>query len=287
MRLEESYKHLEKIENIGVVLRPQSPNLKEAYLKIERLFKENSINVLLEENSANMIDKSGINFDTLCKNVDFLISVGGDGTLIGVVRKSIGYNLPVLGINLGTLGFLTDIKLEELENFIEDLIKNNYTISPRMMIEATINGEKIMAFNDLVIARKNLSSMLEIRAKIDNKAFNTYFGDGLIVATPSGSTAYNLSAGGPIVHPLTNAFILTPVAAHSLTQRPIVVPVDFEIEFKTPNDKAAVIVDGQELYELKEDELISIKISEQKALMLHRCSRDYFEVLSEKLRWGN
>lgn len=123
MRLEESYKHLEKIENIGVVLRPQSPNLKEAYLKIERLFKENSINVLLEENSANMIDKSGINFDTLCKNIDFLISVGGDGTLIGVVRKSIGYNLPVLGINLGTLGFLTDIKLEELENFIEDLIK--------------------------------------------------------------------------------------------------------------------------------------------------------------------
>lgn len=287
MRLEESYKHLEKIENIGVVLRPQSPNLKEAYLKIEELFKRNGINVFLEESSANMIDKSGIDFNTLCKNVDFLISVGGDGTLIGVVRKSIGYNLPVLGINLGTLGFLTDLKLEELESFIEDLLKNNYTISPRMMIEATINGENIMAFNDLVIARKNLSSMLEIRAKIDNKAFNTYFGDGLIVATPSGSTAYNLSAGGPIVYPLTNAFIITPVAAHSLTQRPIVVPADFEIEFKTPNDKAAVIVDGQELYELKKDELISIKIAQQKALMLHRSKRDYFEVLSEKLRWGN
>lgn len=288
MRLEKSCKHLEKIESIGVVLRPQSPNLKEAYLKIEKLFKKKSIDVLLEENSASMIEKSGVGFETLCKNVDFLISVGGDGTLIGVVRKSIGYNIPVLGINLGTLGFLTDLKLEELERFIEDLLKNNYTISPRMMIEATINGKTIMAFNDLVIARKNLSSMLEIRAKIDKKAFNTYFGDGLIVSTPSGSTAYNLSVGGPIVYPLTNAFIITPIAPHSLTQRPIVVPADFEIEFKvTKNTGAVVIIDGQELYDLNKDEIIKIKIATKKSKMLHRSSRDFFEVLSEKLRWGN
>lgn len=287
MRLEKSCEHLKKIENIGVVLKPNSPELKDAFLKVEKLFLDKNIDLILEKSSAQMISQNGLDFDLMCQKSDFLISIGGDGTLLGVVRKSFKYNLPVLGINLGTLGFLTDLKLEDLPCFIEDLLINDYKIEPRMMIEAQIGDKKFIAFNDIVISRKNLSSMLEIKAKIDKKEFNTYYGDGLIVATPSGSTAYNLSAGGPIVYPLTNAFIITPVAAHSLTQRPIVVPADFEIEFKTPNDKAAVIVDGQELYELDKDELISIKIAQQKALMLHRTTRDYFEVLSEKLRWGN
>jgi len=157
-----------------------------------------------------------------------------------------------------------------------------------MIIEGQIKDKKFIAFNDIVISRKNLSTMLEVRAKIDKKAFNTYFGDGLIVSTPSGSTAYNLSVGGPIVYPLTNAFIITPIAPHSLTQRPIVVPADFEIEFKVTKDTGAVvIIDGQELYDLNKDEIIKIKIATKKSKMLHRSSRDFFEVLSEKLRWGN
>ena len=287
MRLDRSYKLLKKIENIGIILKPNSPELKDAYLKIKYLFENKNINIFLEEQSAKMIDASGLSFEDLCSKVDFLVSVGGDGTLLGVVRRAFKYELPVLGINLGTLGFLTDLNMNQLPEFIEDLLKNNYKINQRMIIKGSIKSKKFIAFNDIVISRKNLSSMLEVKAKIDGKAFNTYFGDGLIVSTPSGSTAYNLSVGGPIVYPLTEAFIITPIAPHSLTQRPIVVPADFEIEFKTPNDKAAVIVDGQELYELDKDELISIKIAQQKALMLHRTTRDYFEVLSEKLRWGN
>lgn len=287
MRLEKSCKQLEKIENIGIVLRPQSPELKETFFEIKELFKKRGIELILEEESAKMIGQSGIDFDSLCKKVDFIISVGGDGTLLGVVRKAFFYNLPVLGINLGTLGFLTDLNFDDLEEFIEDLLKNDYKISPRMIVEGTIRDKKFIAFNDIVISRKNLSSMLEIRAKIDKKAFNTYFGDGLIVCTPSGSTAYNLSVGGPIVYPLTNAFIITPIAPHSLTQRPIVVPADFEIEFKVPFDEATVIVDGQEMYELKKSEIISIKIATKQAKMLHRTSRNFFTVLSEKLRWGN
>ncbi|MBL3519826.1 NAD(+)/NADH kinase [Arcobacter lanthieri] len=288
MRLEKSCKRLDKIEKIGVVLRPESPELKEVYEKIEELFLQKEISLILEDNSAVMIGRDGINFENLCKNVDFLISVGGDGTLLGVVRKAFKYDLPVLGINLGTLGFLTDLSMEQLPKFIDDLMINNYKINSRMIIEGSIKDKKFVAFNDIVISRKNLSSMLKVKAKIDKKAFNTYFGDGLIVATPSGSTAYNLSVGGPIVYPLTEAFIITPIAPHSLTQRPVVVPADFEIEFKVPNSsEAVVIVDGQEMYELKKDEILKIKIATKKAKMLHRSSRDFFKVLSEKLRWGN
>ncbi|WP_418181034.1 NAD(+)/NADH kinase [Aliarcobacter lanthieri] len=288
MRLEKSCKRLDKIEKIGVLLRPESPELKEVYEKIEELFLQKEISLILEDNSAVMIGRNGINFENLCKNVDFLISVGGDGTLLGVVRKAFKYDLPVLGINLGTLGFLTDLSMEQLPKFIDDLIINNYKINSRMIIEGSIKDKKFVAFNDIVISRKNLSSMLKVKAKIDKKAFNTYFGDGLIVATPSGSTAYNLSVGGPIVYPLTEAFIITPIAPHSLTQRPVVVPADFEIEFKVPNSsEAVVIVDGQEMYELKKDEILKIKIATKKAKMLHRSSRDFFKVLSEKLRWGN
>lgn len=287
MRLEKSCEHLKKIENIGVVLKPNSPELKDAFLRVEKLFLDKNIDLILEKNSAQMISQNGLDFDLMCQKSDFLISIGGDGTLLGVVRKSFKYNLPVLGINLGTLGFLTDLKLEDLPSFIEDLLINDYKIEPRMMIEAQIGNKKFIAFNDIVISRKNLSSMLEIKAKIDKKEFNTYYGDGLIVSTPSGSTAYNLSVGGPIVYPLTNAFIITPVAAHSLTQRPIVVPADFEIEFKTPSDEATVIVDGQDLYDLKQNEIVNIKISKKSAKMLYRTKRDFFKVLSEKLRWGN
>lgn len=288
LRLEKSCEHLKKIENIGVVLKPNSPELKDAFLKVEKLFLDKNIDLILEKSSAQMISQNGLDFDLMCQKSDFLISIGGDGTLLGVVRKSFKYNLPVLGINLGTLGFLTDLKLEDLPSFIEDLLINDYKIEPRMMIEAQIGDKKFIAFNDIVISRKNLSSMLEIKAKIDKKEFNTYYGDGLIVSTPSGSTAYNLSVGGPIVYPLTNAFIITPVAAHSLTQRPIVVPADFEIEFKVTQDSGAVvIIDGQELYDLEKDEIIKIKIATKKAKMLHRSSRDFFKVLSEKLRWGN
>lgn len=287
MRLEKSCEHLKKIENIGVVLKPNSPELKDAFLRVEKLFLDKNIDLILEKNSAQMISQNGLDFDLMCQKSDFLISIGGDGTLLGVVRKSFKYNLPVLGINLGTLGFLTDLKLEDLPSFIEDLLIDDYKIEPRMMIEAQIGDKKFIAFNDIVISRKNLSSMLEIKAKIDKKEFNTYYGDGLIVSTPSGSTAYNLSVGGPIVYPLTNAFIITPVAAHSLTQRPIVVPADFEIEFKTPSDEATVIVDGQDLYDLKQNEIVNIKISKKSAKMLYRTKRDFFKVLSEKLRWGN
>lgn len=288
MRIEKDFELLSDIKCVGVILRPSTPSLKKIYLEIHKLFRNENIEVILEDNSANMIGLSGLSLNQLCKEVDFLISVGGDGTLLSVVRNSFKYDRPVLGINLGNLGFLTDISMEQLKDFIIDLKNNSYKIENRMMVEGNVNLNNFVAFNDIVISRKSISSMIKIDGKIDGKHFNSYFGDGVIISTPTGSTAYNLSVGGPIVYPLTEAFIVTPVAPHSLTQRPLVVPADFEIEFTIIDSQGAVvIVDGQDIYEMEQNQSIKIKIAEQKAKMIHRIERNYFEVLSEKLRWGN
>ena len=288
LRIEKNTELLNDIKSAGIILKPSSPELKETYLKIKALFEEANIDIYLEDNSANMISLKGYSLEELCQKVDFLISVGGDGTLLSVVRKSFKFDKAVLGINLGTLGFLTDISMEQLPDFIENLKKGIYKIDNRMMVEGSVNLNKFVAFNDIVISRKSISSMIKIEGKIDGKHFNSYFGDGIIISTPTGSTAYNLSVGGPIVYPLTEAFIVTPVAPHSLTKRPLVMPADFEIEFKImDNQGAVVIVDGQDIYEIEQNQSIKIKIANKKAKMLHRIQRNYFEVLNEKLRWGN
>lgn len=288
MRINEKTELLNNPTKAGIILKPSSPELKESYLKIKDMFTNVGIDVILESNSATMIKEKGISLNKLCKEVDFLVSVGGDGTLLSVVRKSFNYEKPVLGINLGTLGFLTDINMDELEKFLNDFKSNVYRIDNRMMVEGTLNLNSFVAFNDIVISRKSISSMISIDAKIDGKPFNSYYGDGVIVSTPSGSTAYNLSVGGPLVYPLTEAFIITPVAPHSLTQRPLVMPADFEIEFTiTDNQGAVVIVDGQDIYEVEQNESIKIRIASKKAKMIHRVERNYFDVLNEKLRWGN
>ena len=288
LRIENNNELLVDIKRAGIILKPSSPELRDTYLNIKKLFEEANIEIFLENNSANMINLEGYSLEELCQKVDFLISVGGDGTLLSVVRKSFEFDKAVLGINLGTLGFLTDISMEQLPKFIEDLKKGIYKIDNRMMVEGSVNLNKFVAFNDIVISRKSISSMIKIEGKINGKHFNSYYGDGVIISTPSGSTAYNLSVGGPIVYPLTEAFIVTPVAPHSLTQRPLVMPADFEIEFKIiDNQGAVVIVDGQDIYEVEQNQSIKIKIASKKAKMIHRVQRNYFEVLNEKLRWGN
>lgn len=288
MKLKKSLNLLENVKSAGVVLRPSSPELKEEYLEIKRIFNDIGIETYLEYNSAKMIDFDGFSLNSLCNKVDFLVSVGGDGTLLSVVRRSFRHNIPILGINLGTLGFLTDINMDELENFLSNFKKDNYRIDNRMMIEGNLNLNSFVAFNDIVISRKSISSMISIDAKIDGKPFNSYYGDGVIISTPTGSTAYNLSAGGPLVYPLTEAFIITPVAPHSLTQRPLVMPADFEIEFTiSDNQGAVIIVDGQDIYEIGQNDSIKIKIAQDNARLIHRTERNYFDVLNEKLRWGN
>lgn len=289
MKITQNNELLKLQKTVGIVLKPNAKELKHIYPSIQKAFKKHNIDILIEKSSARMIDiQDGVDFDALSQKSDFLVSIGGDGTLISIARKSLKYRKAILGINLGTLGFLTSVLPDELDSFLDDFLNNKYKIDLRMMIKATINLNNSVAFNDIVIRSKSVSNMLNINAYIDNKKINSYYGDGLVISTPTGSTAYNLSSGGPVVYPLTDAFIVTPISAHSLTQRPLILPVDFELELSTPdNEGAIVIIDGQDIYEIAKNDKIKIKIASEKSRLIRTLNRDYFEVLNQKLNWGN
>ena len=282
---------LENIKKAGFILKPNDPEIRTLYEKIKASFNAKGIEVFIASKSASMIGVKGVEFEWMCENVDFLVSLGGDGTLLSLVRRSYGYNKPVLGINAGNLGFLADIRIDDVDNFLLNLLDGNYRIDERMMIEGYIlkeDGDKkeFFAFNDVVITRPAIAKMAKINASIDGEWFNTYRGDGLIISTPTGSTAYNLAVGGPIMYPLTQAFIMSPISAHSLTQRPLVVPADFTIELNSPDNRVIAMIDGQDDYQMQTGDILVIKGAKRGAKLLHRVERDYFRVLKEKLSWG-
>jgi NAD+ kinase len=278
------------IKSVGVILRPSTPELKESYFELEKIFKSYGIAVALESVSGGMIGVMGMEFELLCQTSDILVTLGGDGTLISVVRRSFKYNIPILGVYAGNLGFLADISIDELDSFVAKMVDGKYRMDERSILEARFmqNNTEITtyAFNDIVLTRHSVLNMINIETLVDSKAFNTYYGDGVIVSTPTGSTAYNLSAGGPVLFPLTNVFSLTPICPHSLTQRPVVLPGEFSIEMKAPMDKALVIIDGQDKHELEQNESIHIKLAINRVKLIHREEFNYFEVLKEKLGWG-
>ena len=265
------------IKKVGVVLRPSTPELKSTFFKLEKIFAKHKVEVYIDSISGGMIDVMGMEFEHLCKQCDILVTLGGDGTLISAVRRSFDYDIPVLGV-------------DELEEFVGNMLENRCRIDERFVLEAIIvkDGEKIVlhAFNDIVLTRPSISNMISIETLVDGKAFNTYYGDGVIVSTPTGSTAYNLSAGGPVLFPLTQVFTLTPICPHSLTQRPVVLPGEFSIEMKTPANPALMIVDGQDMHELDIGESVHIRLAKKTAKLIHREEFNYFDVLKEKLGWG-
>jgi len=288
-----SNQKLEQIKTAGFILKPNDPEIRPLYERIKAQFEARDINVILAERSAAMIEVEGIPFDKMCQEADFLVSLGGDGTLLSLVRRSYVFKKPVVGINAGNLGFLADVTIDDVDMFLEQLLSDDYRIDDRMMIAGYLkkkDGEKqeFFAFNDVVITSPKPSKMVQVNASIDGERFNSYRGDGLIISTPTGSTAYNLAAGGPVVYPLTKAFIITPVLAHSLSnQRPLVVPADFSIELDAQKYEAIATIDGQEVYEMEEGDVLYIEGAKIGARLLHRKERNYFSVLREKLHWGD
>ena len=269
----------------GFVLKPKNTlKIKDTFLKIKSIFEKKGIDVLLDSISAKAIGLLGIDFEDMCKQVDFIVALGGDGTLISVARRAYKFDKPILGINAGNLGFLTDIYPENVEEFLDNFLKGNYRIDKRMVIEIEYNQRKLYAFNDVVISKDVISSMVNIRVDTNESFLNTYRGDGLIISTPTGSTAYNLSAGGPVVYPLTESFILTPICPHSLTQRPLILPSNFILEISVNNEVAKLVLDGQEIYSLNDK--IIVKKAQRSVKLIHRIERNYFDVLREKLHWG-
>ncbi len=231
--------------------------------------------------------------ETIGENIDLLIVLGGDGTLLSAARALRAHSVPILAANLGGLGFLTTITLDQLYPMLEAVLRGEHRVGERMMLEAQIfhdgkAADRQTALNDAVVNKGALSRMLEFDLYVDGDHVARYRADGLIVATPTGSTAYSLAAGGPIVQPGIDAFVITPICPHMLTNRPLVIPDTsrMEIDFSAADQRVYMTLDGQIGYELGPADRVVITKSENKVTFVRPPRKTYFEVLRSKLRWG-
>ncbi|MGX2984563.1 NAD(+)/NADH kinase [Helicobacter sp. 23-1048] len=282
--------HCKNITKVGVILRPDSPELKSPFENLCDIFRANEIQARLDSTSAKSLHTNGENFADLIAWADILLSIGGDGTLLATIRECYGKNIPCMGINAGRLGFLTAMNPNEFAHFIPKLKTGEYEIKEHLILECEIirEGEKpkiFYAFNEFFISKQSISGIIDITAKIEGELFNTYFCDALIIATPTGSTAYNISVGGCVVYPYCKNILLTPIAAHSLTQRPLIIDSQMRLEFSVKSP-ATLLCDGQQSHTLLPQDRIFIHSSKHSALLIYPKERNYFQILREKFKWG-
>lgn len=234
--------------------------------------------------------KEGIEarLDELSDWPDVFLSLGGDGTLLGLSRKTLRYQKPILGMHYGRLGFLAQFETGDMDGVVKMLVKGDFEIKDRMVIEVKVGDVELFSINELVIRSRRTSGIVHLKLFSEGKYVNGYFGDGLIVATPTGSTGYNMSANGPIVYPYSNNFILTPICPHALTQRSLVLPGNSDkFEVRVEGGEAVVIVDGQEEIDIPKNGIIVFDKSELSLKMVCRNEGDFFAVIREKLNWGD
>ncbi|MBX7173933.1 MAG: NAD(+)/NADH kinase [Pyrinomonadaceae bacterium] len=227
------------------------------------------------------------------ENVDLAVVLGGDGTMISAARLLQNLDVPVLGINYGSLGYITEFRIEELYDALEMVLAGNFETDQRLTLDVTHlrNGKvqsKNRVLNDVVINKAALARIISIETLLDGLYVNEFRADGLIVSTPTGSTAYNLSAGGPIVFPTMNSVVITPICPFTLSNRPIVVPdsAEIELKLKTDNEDVALTLDGQIGFELTTQDVIKVAKSKTTLNLIKPHNRNYFEVLRNKLKWG-
>jgi NAD+ kinase len=287
------------IKCVGVVVKP---NHKEAWAtacELSAWLEKRGIDLIGKPHEeAERFDAETCNIDAVKtekfqSEADLIVVLGGDGTMISAARLVGNREVLVLGINYGSLGYLTEFRIEEMFSALEDILAGRYEIDRRVMLEVEHRrGEQLLAsgrvLNDVVINKAVLARIIEIEVNLNNLFVNSFRADGLIVATPTGSTAYNLSAGGPIVYPSMNAVVLTPICPFTLTNRPIVVPDAAEINLRLKNESDGVVLtlDGQIGYSMKTGDSVSIRKSPTSFNLVQPPNRNYFDVLRNKLKWG-
>ncbi len=284
---------------IGIIANITKENVFEVVHSFLSKLKKNKINYLLTKSLVEENDKLKIEIfedfvvddNEVYEKSDVIISIGGDGTMLATAYNAQFHNKPVLGINLGKLGFLAEANIDQIDKVIDDLVKGNYQIEERVIISGDVidyKSEKFYAINDIVIDKGGWPKMIEITIWIDGEYVTTLSADGLIAATPTGSTGYSISVGGPIVTPQTDVITLSPISPHSLTVRPLVLPGNKEIIIKADSlhDTIQVNCDGQRSYSFPPPMEIKIKKSERSLKLIHTSLTTYFETLRNKLMWG-
>ena len=248
------------------------------------------ISLYLDESSNNKNKNfTVLNHEEYVKKVDIVIVFGGDGTLLNAARKYLNYEIPILGINMGNVGFLTDISTENFEKTIKEVLEGSYKIEERNLVSAKFGNNHLYGLNEVVIHSGAYAQLMRYRLNVNDKVVYEQRSDGLIIATPTGSTAYALSAGGPIIHPSLDVWTILPMLPQSLSSRPFVISSNEKVEldlFDGPNDNAKICVDGQDDIDIPYGEKILISKMEKTLKLVHPNDNDFFEACREKLGWS-
>lgn len=281
---------MKKINRIGIVVKPHAPEIERILKELMCYLEKKGIDCILEEVVARKLGKDGgVRRESIPEKVDFVIVLGGDGTLLSIAHLAAQKNVPVLGVNLGSLGFLTEVPLEEMFLALDSYLGgNDRIVSNRRMLEAVAKGKVYYCLNDVVINKGALARMIQCAIWIDEKAIATVKADGIIISTPTGSTAYSLSAGGPIIQPYIPAIIIAPICPHTLSFRPMVISLKsrVKIQLLTAGEEVFLTLDGQRGDLLKKKEVVEIKSSNLELSLVSSPKRNYFDLLKEKLGWG-
>jgi NAD+ kinase len=288
------------IKQIGIVVKPHQPDALKTICDVVQWLAERDIAVVggpevererIEHETGCAVQQ--LNHDELVASVDLMLILGGDGTMIATARMLGDHEVPVLGVNYGGLGYLAEFRIEELYSGLETILNGNYRLDRRVMLAAELlRGSEVVTrmrvLNDVVINKSALARIIEIEVYLNQQFVNSFRADGLIVSTPTGSTAYNLSAGGPVIYPSMNAIVITPICPFTLSNRPLVVPDDSVIELglKTEREDVVLTLDGQVGIPMQVDDRVVIRKSHTTFNLVQPMNRNYFDVLRDKLRWG-
>ena len=285
----------QSFKNIGIISRPRRSNLSAVMPPLLRWFEARGIHVTYDQETAASLSESpeGRNREQVAAASQLLLVLGGDGTLLAAARVAAAKGIPILPINMGSLGFLTSFRLEELYPALEDILAGRVTISERVMLHVELHRagkvlDKQSVLNEVVINKGALARMIELELIIDSDFVCRYRADGLIVASPTGSTAYSLSAGGPIVHPAVESFIITPICPHTLSDRPVIVRDSSAIDVKLSvgTESVFLTLDGQKGIPLQATDRVRISRAQELLKLIQTPNKSYFEILRSKLKWG-
>ncbi|HAK89297.1 MAG: NAD(+) kinase [Nitrospirae bacterium GWC2_46_6] len=281
------------MKRIGIIGKAGRPEPAEILKEFIPWLESKGYAVFPDSETVSNLNIQGFSRTEIPSMVDVIVVLGGDGTMLGVARLVGDKGIPILGVNLGGLGFITEVNREEIFDAVEKMLSGSCSVEERIMLTAFVvrHGEKIADFvvlNDVVVNKGAPARIIDLETYINNSYVTTFKADGLIIATPTGSTAYSLSAGGPILYPTLNSIVLTPICPHTLTNRPIVLPDDFTVEIivRSESEDVFLTLDGQVGFSLKKDDIIEIKKAAFTTQLLIPCERDYFQILRTKLKWG-
>ncbi len=283
------------MKNIGIIAKDIA-RAHRALVKLDRWLVSRGKKVFVDERSADAVGLKGHPDRDLPSLVDMIIVLGGDGTLLSAARlvAASGRKVPLFGVNLGSLGFMAEVSVDELYANLQKALAGKLRSEERMMLDASIirNGRRISKYkvlNDAVVSKGALARMVSLEVSVGYDRLTSVRADGLILATPTGSSAYSMSAGGPIIHPTLHCMVLTPICPHTLSNRPIAIPDTSVVRVKltSASEGATLNLDGQVASPLMREDIVEVKKAKQKATIIKHPTKDYYEILRTKLKWGN